>query len=372
MTMTQRACGACWSRSAEQRGQRPEHRVAVIGAAAAIKLVAFDPRDPRPVPLGPADHLRLLVEMAVEQHRIGIAAGAAGGHLDQHQRRAAGQPDDLERRAGQRGDPRSRPALEQLDGIVHIAVLGPLRIEGRRFVRDLDVLDQRRDDIVAPALIDQFPEPVRIQHDAPSPVPRRHRSTGSASPGRRRRHQRRAGRFQAWIIRGRLAAAVAAQLVEHREIQKALERHDQLGQALGRDPFPGVEFRVLGGGGVDIAVLAGKAHREPFLPLAAIAPAPRFAGKLGRQVVVQPARGFAENFGLVGADLLVQFAQRGLARGLAGVDPALRHLPGREPRRHADAAPDKHQALPVHQHDADPGAVGTAIRCREGSRRAAA
>ena len=72
---------------------------------------------------------------------------------------------------------------------------------------------------------------------------------------------------------------------------------------------------------------------------------------------MQPARGFAEDFGLVGADLLLQFAQRGLARGLAGIDAALRHLPGRKSRRHVDAAPDKHQPLPVQQHDADPGTV---------------
>ena len=85
-----------------------------------------------------------------------------------------------------------------------------------------------------------------------------------------------AGGFQKELS-GKSRAAVAAQLVEHREIQRALERHDQLGQPLGRDPFPGVEFGVLGSGGVDIAVLAGKAHREPFLPLAAIAPAPGFA-----------------------------------------------------------------------------------------------
>ena len=58
---------------------------------------------------------------------------------------------------------------------------------------------------------------------------------------------------------------------------------------------------------------------------------------------MQPARGFGEDFGLVGADLLVQFAQRRLARRLAGVDPALRHLPGRKPGRHVDAAPDKDQ-----------------------------
>ena len=68
---------------------------------------------------------------------------------------------------------------------------------------------------------------------------------------------------------------------------------------------------------------------------------------------MQPALGFAEDFGLVGADFLVQFAECGLARRLAGVDPALRHLPGGEPGRHIDAAADKHLCRRVQQHDAD-------------------
>src|SRR3954454_21071807 len=69
----------------KQRGQRPEHRVAVIGAPpaieAAVELVADDPRRPRTVSVFPADHLRLLIEMTVEQHRIAIIPAAAGGHL---------------------------------------------------------------------------------------------------------------------------------------------------------------------------------------------------------------------------------------------------------------------------------------------------
>src|ERR1044071_8317056 len=55
---------------AAQRGQRAEHRVAVSGTAAAVKLVPFEPRDPRPIALRPADHLRLLVEMPVKQHGV--------------------------------------------------------------------------------------------------------------------------------------------------------------------------------------------------------------------------------------------------------------------------------------------------------------
>src|ERR1700686_1397327 len=57
---------------AAQGRERAKHRVTVVGTAAAVQLVAFEPRDPRPVSLGPADHLRLLVEMAVEQRGVGV------------------------------------------------------------------------------------------------------------------------------------------------------------------------------------------------------------------------------------------------------------------------------------------------------------
>src|SRR5713101_6373183 len=60
-------------------------------------------------------------------------------------------------------------------------------------------------------------------------------------------------------------STIFAELGQHVEVELALERHDQLRQPFGYDPFPGVEFGVLGGGRVDIAVRAGKAHREPFL-----------------------------------------------------------------------------------------------------------
>ncbi len=66
MTITQRACFAPWSRRAASAVQGAEHRVAVIGAAAAIELVAVEARQPRTVAIGPTDHLRLLVEMAIE------------------------------------------------------------------------------------------------------------------------------------------------------------------------------------------------------------------------------------------------------------------------------------------------------------------
>src|SRR6266446_10679737 len=110
------------------------------------------------------------------------------------------------------------------------------------------------------------------------------------------------------------------------------------------------------GGKVDIRVIPGTAHGEPFLPLAAIAPAPYSAGEFGWQVVLEPALALAEEFRLVGADFLPELAQRGLQRCLARVDPALRHLPSRH-CRHIHTSGDKHLTGAVQQHDPDPRAV---------------
>ena len=98
--------------------------------------------------------------MAVEQDGVGTLAR----HLDQHQRRPAGQAHDFERRAGQRGNLRARPALEQRDGLLHMAMRRPLRIEGRRFVRDPDVIDEGRHDRIAPHLIDKAAELGGVEH----------------------------------------------------------------------------------------------------------------------------------------------------------------------------------------------------------------
>ena len=77
------------------------------------------------------------------------------GRRDLHQddRRAVAVLHDFERHARQSvvGAPRAN----QLDGLVHVAVLAPLGVEHGRLVRDLDVLDQRRDDGLVPGLVHQ-------------------------------------------------------------------------------------------------------------------------------------------------------------------------------------------------------------------------
>ena len=129
-----------------QRAQAGIDRIAVVGAAAAIELVVLAHRHPGTHALRPALHLGLLVEMAVEQHRV----VAVARHLDEDERRAAGQADHLQRGAGEARELRACPARHQLDGIFHVAVLGPLRIEGRRLVGNADVVRDRGQDRVLP------------------------------------------------------------------------------------------------------------------------------------------------------------------------------------------------------------------------------
>src|SRR3546814_3224875 len=85
------------------------------------------------------------------------------------------------------------------------------------------------------------------------------------------------------------------------------------------------------GGNVDVAVAALEAGEVPFLALPAIAAPPHLVGEVGRQVVGQPAAAFGDHLGLVrrDADLLAHFTDHCRQRVLAGIDAALRHLPGR-------------------------------------------
>jgi hypothetical protein len=54
----------------QQRGDRRVDRVAVVGAAAAVEPVALQDGSPGPEPFAPAGELRLLVEVAIQQHAI--------------------------------------------------------------------------------------------------------------------------------------------------------------------------------------------------------------------------------------------------------------------------------------------------------------
>src|SRR3974390_740179 len=105
-------------------------------------------------------------------------------------------------------------------------------------------------------------------------------------------------------------------------MELTLKWNDHLGQPLGQYPLPGVELRMVGRE-IDIRVVSGKAHDEPFLPLAAVASSPNPASELDRQVVLQPHPALAENLGLISPDLLLALPQRCLYRSLTWVEPAL-------------------------------------------------
>ena len=86
--------------------------------------------------------------MAVQQHAIGIAAAVGRRNLDEDQRGASFQPDDLELHAVDGLG--ACPVDHQVDRLLHVAIGHPVGIEHRRLVGDPDVLDQLRDDLVIP------------------------------------------------------------------------------------------------------------------------------------------------------------------------------------------------------------------------------
>ncbi len=90
--------------------------------------------------------------MAVEQHRV----GALAGDVDEDHRRPGLEADHLQRGALQPHDLAAGPALEQLDRLVHVAVGGPIGVEGRRFVGDPDVVDQGGDHLLVPEPVDEI------------------------------------------------------------------------------------------------------------------------------------------------------------------------------------------------------------------------
>ena len=135
------------------RRQRGERRVAVVRRPAPVEPVAPAHGRPGPEPLGPARHLGLLVEMAVEEH--GLVAPAR--HVGQEHGRAAGETHDLHPQPVDRARP--APALDQRDRAVQVAVLLPSGIEQRRLGGDADVLDERRDHVLLPPAPDEGERP---------------------------------------------------------------------------------------------------------------------------------------------------------------------------------------------------------------------
>src|ERR1700756_5357179 len=161
-----------------------------------------------------------------------------------------------------------------------------------------------------------------------------------------------------------LAIRKRQEFLDHALIDRALERHDQPGEVLHRLPAPADELGLVPAAGacdIDLIVLAGEAHREPLLPLAAVASLPGAPGDRARNIVGEPLADLAELLDRADAGLFVELALGGLPKILAGVDAALRHLPDMgfvDMLDAAGASTDEDQPALVDQHHADAGPVG--------------
>src|SRR5690606_29075799 len=131
-------------------GQGGIDGIAVIGSATAIELAVFIFWRPGPQVGAPAGELRLLVQMAIHQHRI-AAVLARGRSLEVDDRGPAWQAYDLQLPA------RYLLRLDPLRGIAHhpiyIGILGPVCVEGRTLGRYRNVIGQRGNDLAVPFLV---------------------------------------------------------------------------------------------------------------------------------------------------------------------------------------------------------------------------
>src|ERR1700734_1129898 len=105
---------------------------------------------------------------------------------------------------------------------------------------------------------------------------------------------------------------------------------------------------------IDFLLIAFKAKREPFLPLAFEWRAPGFLRHAARHIIGEPFGGFGEKAHGGDIRLFEELAQRRMVRIFALVDPALWHLPGmggHEVGRWKAPPADEDEPLPVEQHD---------------------
>ena len=149
--------------------QGREHRVAVVCPAPTVEPIALHDRQPRTEAGAPPAHLRLFVEVAVEQHRRGCAGVQTpefaaryvcaryvyARYIYKNERRAAREPHHLDT------ETRDRLCLgkghKARHHLIHVAVRLPFGIEGRGLVGDADVLDERGEDGSIPDPIDVIP-----------------------------------------------------------------------------------------------------------------------------------------------------------------------------------------------------------------------
>src|SRR5690606_3196282 len=116
--------------------------------------------------------------------------------------------------------------------------------------------------------------------------------------------------------------------LDHRLVNRSLERNDQVGKLGHLAPPPAVELGLSASRlDVDLAVVAPKPHCEPALTLAAIFALERNAEQGLGQVVRQPLRDFSDYFGAGDPGFLAQLAIGRVDGRLAFVDTTLGHLP---------------------------------------------
>jgi len=132
-------------------GNAGVHRIAVVGATAAIQLAVFVLGGPGAQVVAPAAELGLLVQVPIHQHGL-AAVGLGRGYLEEQHRGAAFQADDLQREAF------DLLRLDPLRGIaqhgVEQALLGPVGGKGRRLGGNGDVVGDLAHQIAVPALAD--------------------------------------------------------------------------------------------------------------------------------------------------------------------------------------------------------------------------
>ena len=153
MSTTQPGVGEALGLGGLDGDEGGEGGVAVVGAAAPVEPVALDDRRPRAEAVAPAGHLRLLVEVPVQQDGAVGERRVGGRHLAHDQRREAGQAVDVDGEPGDRS--RRAPVADQLDGLAPCSRAPPTSAsKALRDVGDADVLGQRRQDVVGPASVD--------------------------------------------------------------------------------------------------------------------------------------------------------------------------------------------------------------------------
>src|SRR5215475_13753134 len=120
------------------RGQGGEHGVAVVGAATTVELPVFEQRVPRSVAWTPTYHLRLFVEVSVQQHGAITLVGAR--HVEIEQGSASRQADDFQREPAHAllSDPRFGEPDDAFDMTISL----PCSSEVRRLRRDADVIGE--------------------------------------------------------------------------------------------------------------------------------------------------------------------------------------------------------------------------------------